>query len=141
MADDMRANLTKGSTWTRLIYIILFSITFKVAGFIIAIITLVQFVTALINGGTANNRLQEFGGTLALYLRQVVDYLTYASDEKPFPIGPWPTDETAFHNAPSPQSTPQGTPKSAKSTAKTSAPKSAPKKPGKRVTKVNPKKS
>ena len=95
MADDTRANLTKGSTWTRLLYIILYSITFKVAGFVVAIITLIQFVTALLNGGTPNKRLQDLGRVLAAYLRDVTAYLTYESDEKPFPIGDWPDTEPA----------------------------------------------
>jgi len=138
MADDTRANLTKGSTWTRLIYIILFTITFKMAGLIIGIITLVQFVTALITGGTVNQRLQDFGGMLGLYLRQVVAYLTYTSDEKPFPIGPWPTDEFATQSAQ--QSAPVPPKTGSKSSAKTSPAKSTPKKPGKSVTKTVPKK-
>jgi len=106
MADDTRANLTKGSTWTRLIYIVLFSIAFKVTGFVVAIITLVQFVTALLNGGTPNKRLQDLGRLLAAYMRDVIAFLTYESDEKPFPIGDWP-DTAAAPSAAKPKAKPK----------------------------------
>ena len=90
MAESTRDNLTKSSTWMRLIYIILFTITFNVAEVVVAVITIVQFFTVLLSGGTPNKRLQDFGRTLGTYLRQVVSFLTYESDDKPFPIGEWP---------------------------------------------------
>lgn len=90
MADDTRANLTKGSTWTRLIYIVLFTVTFNVAEVVIAVITLIQFFTALFTGGKPNERLRELGGMMATYVREVVAFLTYETDDKPFPIGEWP---------------------------------------------------
>ena len=90
MAESTRDNLTKSSTWMRLIYIILFSITFNVAEVVIVVITVVQFFTVLLSGGDPNKRLQDFGRTLGAYLRQVVSFLTYESDDKPFPIGAWP---------------------------------------------------
>lgn len=93
MADDTRENLTKSSTWIRLIYIVLFSITFNVAELVIAVITVVQFFTVLLSGGDPNKRLQDFGRTLGAYLRELVAFLTYESDDKPFPVGPWPEAE------------------------------------------------
>ena len=93
MADDTRSNLTKSSTWTRLIYIVLFTITFNVAEVVIAVITIIQFFTALFTGGTPNKRLQDLGGMMGAYVREVVAFLTYETEDKPFPIGDWP--ETA----------------------------------------------
>lgn len=136
MADSTRANLTKGSTWTRLLYIVLFGIAFKVAGFVIAIITFVQFVTALISGGPANRRLQEFGEALALYLQQVVAFLTYATEEKPYPIGPWPTNVTAPDTKPG--AAQSARPKTATKAKPKSASKSAPKTASKSVIKTDP---
>ncbi len=93
MAENTRANLTKSSTWTRLIFIVLFSITFNVAEVVIAVITVVQFFTVLLSGGEPNKRLQDFGRTLGAYLRELVAFLAYESDDKPFPVGPWPETE------------------------------------------------
>ncbi len=90
MTADIRASLTKTSTWTRLIYMILFGVAFNVAEMVIAVVAVVQFFTVLLGGEGPNRRLQDFGGALGAYLRQVISFLTYESDEKPFPIGAWP---------------------------------------------------
>ncbi len=112
MADNTRANLTKTSTWTRLIYIILFTITFRLAGLVIGMITLIQFFTVLLGGDAPNARLKSFGRKLAAYVSQVIAFLTYASDNKPFPIGEWPdnADENGGKNRSAKPTPPPGSP-------------------------------
>jgi Domain of unknown function (DUF4389) len=94
MTDDVKSHVKSKSTWTRLIFIILFAITYRVAGVVLFAITIIQFIKALITGSPFS-QLQSFGGSLAEYNRQVVEFLSFQSDDKPFPVGAWPEQPKA----------------------------------------------
>ncbi|PHQ71352.1 MAG: hypothetical protein COB93_03400 [Sneathiella sp.] len=89
MTDNVKDNVKSKSTWTRLLFIILYAITYRVASAVLFAITIIQFIKALITGEPFA-QLQAFGGSLAEYNKEVVAYLSYQSDKKPFPVGPWP---------------------------------------------------
>lgn len=91
MTDDVKTHVKSKSTWTRLIYLILYGIIYRVAEIVLLAITILQFFKALLTGSPFA-QLQSFGGALAEYNRQLVAFLSYQSDEKPFPIGPWPPE-------------------------------------------------
>jgi len=55
----------------------------------VAVIAVVQFVTRLFSG-QINQQLAEFGDGLAAYFRQIMGFLTFHSEDKPFPFAPWP---------------------------------------------------
>ena len=92
MDDDLKQNLTRGSTWMRVLYMVLFGVAFYVAEIVLVVVALVQLVATLISGATLA-RLDSFGAQLAAYMRQLVAYLTFASEAKPFPLAPWPDAE------------------------------------------------
>jgi hypothetical protein len=48
-----------------------------------------QFLAKLFSGSAVAG-LAEFGDNLAAYQSQVTRYLTFSSDEKPFPFAPFP---------------------------------------------------
>jgi hypothetical protein len=50
-------------------------------------------VATLFTGAT-NARLREFGQSLAVFIYQIVLFVTFNSDERPFPFGPWPASES-----------------------------------------------
>lgn len=89
MSVDLRANLTRGSTWIRGLYMLLFAILFNVGELVLAAVAVFQFLAHLITGGV-NSRLQGFGDNLAAYLRETAAFLTYSAEHKPFPFGAWP---------------------------------------------------
>ena len=70
MSSEVRENLSRGSTWVRGLY-------------------LFQFVAHLLTG-RPNARLREFGESLGSYLQEIADFLTYHSEQKPFPFAAWP---------------------------------------------------
>ncbi len=73
----------------RLVYIVLFYLIYSVTDFIFALITVVQSVLNLLAGGPSES-LREFGSSLSIYVRQIGDYLSYSSEQKPFPFSDWP---------------------------------------------------
>lgn len=84
-------NLKSKDTWLRLFFIILFAILYGIAEFVATVVVVIQFLWVLFTG-ERNERLRELGQSLAGYSYQVIRYLTYNSDERPFPIDlDWPS--------------------------------------------------
>ncbi len=79
----------KQSRWQRLIPMIILLVGMSAAEALYYILALVQFIWAMIEG-EPNERLTKFGASLAEWTRQDGRYLTYASEEKPFPWAEWP---------------------------------------------------
>ncbi len=69
---------------------LLMVIAFQISGTLLAVGAIIQFVLAL-PGGTPNARLTDFGRRLGLYLDQIASFVTFATDEAPFPFGAWPS--------------------------------------------------
>jgi hypothetical protein len=73
----------------RALYLILLFFAFGVGQMVLGIVTAVQFIWLLASGET-NQVLRNFGMSLAHWFAAAVQYLTCASDEKPFPWKEWP---------------------------------------------------
>jgi len=56
---------------------------------VLIIVTLIQFVLAALSDAP-NDRLASFGLSLGHYLRQLAHFLTFASEDVPFPFSDWP---------------------------------------------------
>ncbi len=102
MSDDVKENLKDVEIWMRLIYMLMFGLFFYVAEIVLFILVALQFLLTLFTG-RANARLLDFGRQLSDYVYQIVRYLTYVSNSKPFPFADWPAE--AAHSAPA-ESTP-----------------------------------
>lgn len=82
-------HVTNQSTWVRLLYLILFVVIFNVAELVILAVVIFQFLTKLFTGHV-NAELRPLSESLAMYAREVIEYLTQYSDDKPYPFGAWP---------------------------------------------------
>ena len=89
MNDEIKQNIKEKSTWLRGLYMLLFLIFYSVAKVIIFAIIAFQFVLSLLTGKT-NDRLVKLGQSLSTYLYQIMIFLTFNSDEHPYPFGAWP---------------------------------------------------
>ena len=79
------------STWMRLIFMIVFSVLASVATFVVSVVVVLGFLWVLFTGET-NKQLQQTGQGIATYLYQILLYLTYNSDDRPFPFeAEWPS--------------------------------------------------
>jgi len=88
----LRDHLGEPSTWIRLVYMLIFAVAFYVTRIVIGVVAFFQFL-ALLFTGESNARLRGFGGTLSTYVQAVVAFLTFNSEERPFPFAPWPVAE------------------------------------------------
>ena len=72
-------------TWIRLLYMVIFSFVFEICTLILVVLAISQFVVKLF-AGKPFEELSAFGGRLAGYLRDIVAFLTFATDTLPFPF-------------------------------------------------------
>ena len=85
----LEENLKSRSTWVRFLYMLLFSVFFCIATSVLSIVVLFQFLTALFTG-EPNAKVLGLGRALSQYVSQILIYLTYNSEERPFPFADWP---------------------------------------------------
>ncbi len=70
---------------------IIFAVAFNVAEIVILIVTVFQFLASLFTG-EPNDRLMRFGRNLAHYIQQIIAFMTFATEERPFPFSTWPDE-------------------------------------------------
>ncbi len=92
MGHTLKQNLMVKSTWLRGLYMLLFILFISVAKVVILAVIIFQFLSDLIARKT-NQRLLKFGQSLSTYSYQVLVFLTFNSEYRPFPFGAWPRGE------------------------------------------------
>ena len=92
MNTSVKSNITRRGTWLRALYMVLFAVIYNVSEIVLVAVVVLQFLLVLILG-EKNQRLLAFGKNLSTYVYQIFLFLTYNSEEMPFPFGPWPTAE------------------------------------------------
>jgi hypothetical protein len=89
MNEDLKQHVRARDTWIRFIYMILFGAVFYVGQFVVGLVAVVQFVLKLLTG-KPHARLVAFGAEMAVFYREIVEFLTFHSERVPFPFSPWP---------------------------------------------------
>jgi hypothetical protein len=78
------------STWLRLVFMIIMWVLYEVTRLVTAVVVVLQFLHVLFTGET-NPRLKDFGRSLATYTHEMVSYLTFNTEVRPFPFdAEWP---------------------------------------------------
>lgn len=101
MADKpVKTNLLNVNVWIRLIYMVIFGLLMMLARAIIWVVVALQFILVLVTGKD-NDNLRNLGQGLGKWVYQGVLFLTFNSDEKPYPFSDWPDiEETKSYEAP-----------------------------------------
>jgi len=87
--NDPKLSVSKKDEWLRAAIMLLFLIICELGKVILGLVALAQFIFVLLTG-SANENLQRFGKSMGIYLQQVIEFLSYNQEEKPFPFAPWP---------------------------------------------------
>jgi hypothetical protein len=80
--------------WVRALFIFLYCVIAYVAAFIVLLIAVVQFISTLMIK-KPNEHLLNFSKCLGVYIFEIIYFITFNTDEMPFPFKAWPTDEVA----------------------------------------------
>jgi hypothetical protein len=90
MTDTSATSNGKRSIWLRGVLMILVAIAFHISASLLALAAIIQFVLAVFVQ-TPNARLIAFSQSLGLYLSQIADFVSFGTEEVPFPFNAWPS--------------------------------------------------
>ncbi|MCP1726771.1 hypothetical protein J2T60_000736 [Natronospira proteinivora] len=88
--DELKEHVTARQTWLRLVYMVIFLFFAWVASFVFGVVILVLFLWHLFSG-KPNPQVKAFGQSMSSWGYQVLRFLSYNSEELPFPFDAWPS--------------------------------------------------
>jgi Flp pilus assembly protein TadB len=92
---DFKNHVKAQSTWLRLFFMIVVALLYGVSRVVVGAVVVVQFFWVLFTGAT-NKNLERLGQALATYTYQIIRYLTFNTEERPFPFdSDWPAGPPA----------------------------------------------
>lgn len=94
MDDSMKSNLLSSKHWLRFVFMLLFAGILQIATVLMWALVILQFIFSLLTGKD-NEQLRDFGASLSRYIFDSLRFLTYNSEEKPFPFADWPENEAS----------------------------------------------
>ncbi len=90
--EKINNNLKKTSTWKRIFFMAVLMLIFSTISPLLWIVIVLQIVTTLLTGGS-NRHIHAFSRSLCTYLYHIALYLTFNTEELPFPFGSWQITE------------------------------------------------
>jgi hypothetical protein len=79
-------NIKSRSTWLRLLFMVVFYVIATLASAVLSVVIVLGFFWVLFTG-EKNGQLQQAGQVIAGYLYEIIRYLTFNTEDKPFPFG------------------------------------------------------
>ena len=84
-------NIKSRSTWLRLLFMFAYYVIGTVATAVLSVVVILGFFWVLFTADK-NSQLQQAGQAIAAYLYEIIRYLTFNTEDKPFPFGnDWPS--------------------------------------------------
>ncbi len=97
MQEQINENLKKLSTWNRIFFMLVFAVILGLVRMLLWAVILLQVASALLTGST-NLNILNFGRSLSAYIYHILIFLTFNSDELPFPFSDWSLTEQTEKN-------------------------------------------
>jgi hypothetical protein len=91
MTDEINIHLKQVSTWQRIFYMLVVIINIVISPLLVAVV-LLQIITTLLTGDV-NSHILAFGRSLSAYLYHITLYLSFNTEQIPFPFSNWQTTE------------------------------------------------
>jgi len=92
MEEEIKQRLTSKDIWIRALYMVFFTIAYAVAETVTTLLVIFQFLAILFTGH-ANEPLLRLGNNLSIYIRQILQFVTFNSETRPFPFSDWPDED------------------------------------------------
>jgi hypothetical protein len=87
--EKLTSNLKSSKHWLRLFFMLIFAALLQIASIVMWALVIAQFIFSLFTGED-NINLRKFGYSLSAYIFHTLKFLSYNSEEKPFPFSDWP---------------------------------------------------
>jgi hypothetical protein len=78
--------------WMRGLLMLVMALAFHLASVLLGLLAVVQFVLVLVSE-KHNERLSALARGLGQYLRQISEFVGFASEDLPFPFSDWPASQ------------------------------------------------
>lgn len=89
--SPLERNIKSRSTWLRLFFMLVMILLYGVSRIVVGAAVVIQFFFVLFTG-RSNAGVRQLGQSLATYTYQIIRYLTFNTDERPFPFdSDWPS--------------------------------------------------
>ncbi len=88
MQQEINDNIKKISTWKRIFFMLILTVIVSLVRILLWTIIVLQVGSALITG-VPNQNILSFGSKLSAYLYHILLFLTYNTDQVPFPFADW----------------------------------------------------
>lgn len=82
-------NVLSANHWLRLVFMVLFVCILCVSYYVMTLAVVSQFIWTLVTG-QSHEQLRTFGNNLSQYVYQILRFITYNTENKPFPFADWP---------------------------------------------------
>lgn len=88
MQDQINENLKKIDTWKRIIFMLIYAMIDSLVKLLLWLVVLLQVGSVLLTGSTNPNVLN-FGRDLSTYHYHILLFLTFNTEQLPFPFSAW----------------------------------------------------
>ena len=102
--ETAKDRLSNVKIWERLCYMALFGVIGYFAFWTMILLAIIQFIFHIISD-EPNDDLVGFSANLSTFLKEIAAYMTFVSNEKPFPFGPFPKEASEIVTPPAPNPT------------------------------------
>lgn len=88
--SQLSKNLKSKLIWVRLLFMLIITFLYSVSRIVVGAVVIVQFFWVLFTKET-NPKLQAFGKSLSTYTNEIILYLTFNTEKRPYPFDlNWP---------------------------------------------------
>ena len=87
--EEIETNEREKPGLARALYILLYLIIGRFISIVLFVIAITQYIYSWLTG-EPNDKILYFTEGLAEYTKQLVSYVGFNTDEKPWPLGDWP---------------------------------------------------
>lgn len=94
MEQQLKENIKDTNQWIRIAQMALFVFILYFAMMVVGGVIMLQLLFALITGSD-NQNLRQFAVALSHFINQILLFLTYNTDDKPFPFKGWGEETNA----------------------------------------------
>lgn len=92
--SKIKDNVKSKEIWQRLIFMIIVSLLYTVSRVVVMAVVVMQFFWILVTA-ESNEKLRVLGNGLSVYTYQILMYLTFNSEARPYPFDlEWPDPES-----------------------------------------------
>ena len=92
MDEQLKKNIGAVQVWIRLAFMLMFAIVLYAAMAVYTVLVVVQFLFVLLTTNR-NINLAQFADVLCQYMNQCLRFISFSSDDKPFPFADLPVSD------------------------------------------------